>query len=366
MTPGKVAEQNHIAQHFSKKGFQQMTNKSIQQIALALFFSLSLFLLPLQEIKAADDAPLSITSLQLSVAEDGNFTLTVDSREIAESHQREDVKGKEVKLDAFGDAQVTKLDDGRLNVVYDFETIKEASQLLPSFLNEQAKKQIGQSLSIDEDEGVLVLTPGKTKKVNLPLPRLIRPPFSVRVDLLGHSEGMLQLTARPGGDLIGVSIHGKNTAEKSASAGDVNAFSRSANSNQFKSLLKVNQKKSERQEYQFKVDPDSINKNTMIAIAYFGDLPIAVKRIEITGKFPPSFGINLKQIGNRIIAQQVFEGAAQEAGIRKGDVLLSIDSEKVSSVEDALKALSECELGKEVVLNIQRYGKEREIKVTPQ
>ena len=344
-----------------------MTNLLNQHVALALCFSLSLLLSRFQDLKAADEDPPIITSLQLSVAEDGNCTLIVDSREIAESHERdEEVEGKEIKLDFFGDANVTKLDNSRLNIVYDFAKLKDATQLIPSFLNEQAKKQIGQSLSIDEDEGVLVLTPGKTKKVNLPLPRLIRPPFSVRVDLLGHSEGMLQLTARPGGDLIGVSIHGKNTAEKSASAGDVNAFSRSANSNQFKSLLKVNQKKSERQEYQFKVDPDSINKNTMIAIAYFGDLPIPVKRIEITGKFPPSFGINLKQIGNRIIAQQVFEGAAQEAGIRKGDVLLSIDSEKVSSVEDALKALSECELGKEVVLNIQRYGKEREIKVTPQ
>ncbi|MAX39945.1 MAG: hypothetical protein CME33_25660 [Gimesia sp.] len=345
-----------------------MTNKSIQQIALALFFSLSLLLSPLHELNAADDAPLSINSLQLSVNEDGNCTLTIDSREIAESHERDgDVKGEEIKLDSFGNAKVTKLDDGRLNVVYDFATIKKTTQLLPAHLNDQAKKQIGQSLSIDEDEGVLVLTPDKTKKVQAPLPRLIRPPYSVRIDLLGHSEGMLQLTARPGGDLIGVSIHGKSTPEKSASAGDVNAFSRSANSKQFDSLLKVNQKKSEHQEYQFKVDPDSIKNNTMIAIAYFGDLPFAVKQIEITAEFPPSFGIALKQIGNRIIAQQVITGsAAQEAGVRKGDVLLSVDGEKVSNVDETLKALSECELGKEIVLKVQRFGKEREIKVTPQ
>tara|TARA_R110000868_G_scaffold208062_1_gene457287 strand:- start:18324 stop:19439 length:1116 start_codon:yes stop_codon:yes gene_type:complete len=362
----RSAELSHS--NFLHKGFQLMANYLNQHVALALCFSLSLLLSPLQDLNAANEDPATITSLQFSVAEDGNCTLTVDSREIAESHQRDgEVKGEEIKLDAFGDAKITKLDDGRLSVVYDFETIKDATQLIASFLNDQAKKQLGQSLSIDEDEGVLVLTPGKTKKVQVPLPRMIRPSFSIRVDLLGHTEGMFQLTASPGGNLIGVSIHGKNTPEKSASAGDINAYSRSAKSKQFKSLLKVNHPKSIQNEYQFKVDPDSINKNTMIAIAYFGDLPIAVKRIEITGKFPPSFGINLKQIGNRIIAQQVISGsAAQEAGIRKGDVLMSIDGKKVSSVKDARKALSECELGKEVVLNIQRYGKEREMKATPQ
>ena len=121
-----------------------MAKSLTQSVALALFFSLSLFLLPLQEIKAADQDPPIITSLQLSVAEDGNCTLIVDSREIAESHERdEEVEGKEIKLDFFGDANVTKLDNSRLNIVYDFAKLKDATQLIPSFLNEQAKKQIG-------------------------------------------------------------------------------------------------------------------------------------------------------------------------------------------------------------------------------
>ena len=47
-------------------------------------------------------------------------------------------------------------------------------------------------------------------------------------------------------------------------------------------------------------------------------------------------------------------------------MLLSVAGEKVSNVDEALKALADCELGKEVVLKVQRYGKEREIKVTPQ
>ncbi|QGQ22004.1 PDZ domain-containing protein [Gimesia benthica] len=345
-----------------------MTNETPSPTKLFILLTLVLFsLMPVIELHAEGDLP-NITSLQLSVGEDGNCTLKVDSRDTEEAHKRDEkVKGEEIKLEAFGDAKVNKLDDGRLNVIYDFATIKDATQLFPSFLNDQAKKQLGQSISIDEDEGVLVLTPANNKRVNLPLPRMLRPPFTVRIDLLGHSEGMFQLTASPGGNLIATSLHGSKTPEKSASVGDIRVISRSANSKQLNSLLKVNHQKAELRDYHFKVDPEAVKNNAMLGIGYFGDLPIAVKKIEITAKIPPSFGIALKQVGTRIIAQQVVDGsAAQKAGIRKNDVIVAIGDKKAKSAKDALNSFSECELGKEVVLKVQRYGKDRAIKVIPQ
>ncbi|WP_145181942.1 hypothetical protein [Gimesia chilikensis] len=58
-----------------------MAKSLTQRMALALFFSPLLFLLPFHALKAADDTPLSSTSLQLSVVDEGNRTLTVHSRD---------------------------------------------------------------------------------------------------------------------------------------------------------------------------------------------------------------------------------------------------------------------------------------------
>lgn len=57
-----------------------MAKSLTQSIALALFFSP---LLSLHELKAADNAPATFTSLQLSVVDGGNCSLT-------EAHYRTD------------------------------------------------------------------------------------------------------------------------------------------------------------------------------------------------------------------------------------------------------------------------------------
>ncbi len=98
----------------------------------------------------------------------------------------------------------------------------------------------------------------------------------------------------------------------------------------------MNHQKTARQEYQFKVDSEALQNNTMMGISYFGDLPIAITKIELTAKIPPSFGIALKQNGNRIMAQNVVDGsAAQKSGIRKNDVIVAIGNKKITSVKDA-------------------------------
>lgn len=79
LTPRRDAEPiNRTA--LSSKGFLQMAKSLSQSIALAFFFPL-LFLLPLHNLIGVVDSPATFTSLQLSVAEDGNRTLTVHTRD---------------------------------------------------------------------------------------------------------------------------------------------------------------------------------------------------------------------------------------------------------------------------------------------
>ena len=58
-----------------------MAKSLTQRMALALFFSPLLFLLPFQEQNAAGNAQLSIICQQHSVVDEGNRTLTVHTRD---------------------------------------------------------------------------------------------------------------------------------------------------------------------------------------------------------------------------------------------------------------------------------------------
>lgn len=57
-------------------------------------------------------------------------------------------------------------------------------------------------------------------------------------------------------------------------------------------------------------------------------------------------------------------GPAERAGIRPGDILLSIDGEQLRSPEDLLAALRQREPGDEITLDVQRGGRSETVDVT--
>lgn len=323
----------------------------------------SLFLaLPVQSIHGDDNT--TFTSVRLIIGEDGAGVLTVDSRPADKSEQSKPTEP--VNLKAFGKATVSKLKDGRLDVNYDFSKVTDTADLIPASLSPQARKILEQQLSIDTDEGVLVLIPDETKRIHLPFPRMVRPPFEMQVDLIGHSEGLLQLTAAPGGYLIGVSLHGGNTPEKDVEPSTIVVFERPGPKEQFKVLLKVKHGSSEQREYKFRVNDDAIKRNTQLGIGYLSEVPLAIRKIQVTANFPASFGMALEKRGTRVMVTQILkDSAAEEAGIKKGDILLTVDSKPASDTAIALKLLAECGIGTPIDVDVLRFGKKKTIAVTP-
>ena len=152
--------------------------------------------LPAQSV--CGDDTTTFTSFRFTVDEKSAGVLAVDSRPADDSEQAKSPPSEPVDLKAFGNATVSKLKDGRLDVTYDFKDVTEIADVIPSFVPPQGRSALEEQLSIDADEGVLVLIPNEHKRIELPLPRMVRPPLDIRVDLIGHADGLLQLTARPG------------------------------------------------------------------------------------------------------------------------------------------------------------------------
>ena len=331
-----------------------------------LVLSLALFFIAVPVLAVLGDDATTFTSVCLSVDDKGAGVLTVDSRSAEETKQPEPSSSEPADLKIFGKATVSKLKDGRLDVIYDFTKVTETADVIPSFVPPPARTALEKQLSIDSDEGVLVLLPDETKRIQLPFPRMVRPPFEVQMDLIGHSDGLLQLTAAPGSHLIGVSLHGENTPEKDVEPSTVVVFERPGPKGQFKNLLKIAHGSSEQREYKFRVNADAIQLNTMLSIGYLGELPLAFRRIRVVANFPASFGMGVEQRGSRVMVSQVLEGgAAQEAAIKKGDILLTVDGKSVADSPTALNLLAACEIGSPVKLSVLRLGKKQEIEVTP-
>ena len=64
------------------------------------------------------------------------------------------------------------------------------------------------------------------------------------------------------------------------------------------------------------------------------------------------------------VAEVLPEGPAEAAGLRPGDVLLSLDDKHLSSVTDLLVVLSGMKAGQEIDVQVRRNGKTEAVHVT--
>lgn len=330
----------------------------------ALTLATVLLLIPCKGSHADD--PLIVRIVQMSVDESGSGSITVDSRPEAKI-ARPDAAGAPQSPSPFPGATTThQLDDGRLQVSYDFATTTSLADLIPAFIESPARESLERLIQVDADEGVLVLDPGDNRRVQLPLLRRIRPPFDLELECVAHAEGILQITSAPGAYLLGTSIHGQNSPEANTPAGTIVIFERVNPKARIKTLAKVLHQSSKRDDYAFRADKNAIQANTMLSVSYLGDLPLALRKIRLTAHFPPSFGMALETKGRYVVVARVIDNsAAAEASIKKGDVLVSVGENNVSDVTTALNLLANCQIGVPVDIKLRRYGQDKTITITP-
>jgi hypothetical protein len=326
------------------------------------FLSTSL-ILPLT-VAADETDVVSFTAITISIDDKGNGKFTVDTRPVEEAHQINEPKGQLIEIKSMEPASVYKLDDGRLHLRCDFSKIKTLDGLQATFLGEDDKKVFSE-LRIDSDEGLLVLAQNQFPRSNFRLPRLVSVPINIRILLAGVSEGMTQLKLYQGQDLLVLGLHGENSAEKGIGVGTVNLSLRQKD--KWKGLVQKAQPPNSRDETSFQIPTDFSTERIVVELGRIGSVPLGVPMIDVVANFPASFGMKLSPKGSKILIEQVIsDSAAEKAGIKAGDVLISVNGQTVKDVATSLSLLAKNDFGQVAELEIERFGKKRTIQVTPQ
>ncbi|HLQ24713.1 MAG TPA: Do family serine endopeptidase [Acidiferrobacterales bacterium] len=111
--------------------------------------------------------------------------------------------------------------------------------------------------------------------------------------------------------------------------------------------------------------PTSLAKEVMEQIIKYGHAVRGWLGIEAQTITPElAQALKLKENQGVIVAGVVRGGPAQKAGLRPGDILVSLDSEKITDAHEALILISKRKPGTQVKLNILRDGKSMTLEAT--
>jgi hypothetical protein len=314
------------------------------------------------KIEATGEVSAYFRTVAITIGVDGKCQLTIDNKASTTSPKTD---GKEIELAAFKNADVQELKDGRLRILHDFSKFRDLDALKASFLPTEAKSRFEDIVSIDEDDGLLVLIPDDNKSASFVYPRAVTATIETTIDIATFNEGLIQFefaTIGPRRLLVLLSGDGSRSGE----AGTVSVVW--AEQSKRTTLLKFQASKSGviKQEFELPTDFDVSGQRFTFRIGLGSEVPCAFKSLEISASVPPSYGVALGARGNRVIVNRIIAGSAGEAAkLKRGDILFSVNGTEIKSTEGAMKALGESGLGKKATWVIERFGKKRTIVVIP-
>jgi Do/DeqQ family serine protease len=115
--------------------------------------------------------------------------------------------------------------------------------------------------------------------------------------------------------------------------------------------------------YSFAV-PVSIVEKIVTDLIEYGEVQRAILGVEIaTVSAELAAELNLDEIEGVYVAGVRPDGAAKEAGIKEGDVIISVDDTRVNSSAELQEAVSKFRPGQEVTVVVRRDGKVKQFKV---
>jgi hypothetical protein len=113
------------------------------------------------------------------------------------------------------------------------------------------------------------------------------------------------------------------------------------------------------------IDPEMIY---LVRLGAFGAGPdsstVYISRLSMAARFAPTLGLALKQDGDRVLADNVLKKSlAERAGIKAGDVVVSIDGKSPSTVQRAVTLLSMTNYGESWNIEVERDGRRKTLTI---
>lgn len=311
---------------------------------------------------ATDGADPYFRLLKLTLGSDGKCQVVIDNQKDTPTPK---IDGEKVGVTAFKGADVRRLNDGRLRILHDFSKFRDLDALKAGFLSPTEKDGFEEYVSIDEDDGVLVLIPDDNKKASFVYPRAVSGTIEATIGIAAFNEGCVQLSFSTLGGFLVVSLNGDSSPN--GAAGTVSVVW--SENSKFTPVLKFQASESgaTKKEFKLPTEFDVSGQRFTLRVGLGSEVPCAFNTIQLIAFAPPSFGLALDTRGKRVVVGRVFPGSACEAAkIKRGDSLVSVNGTDIKSLAGAMKALGESGLGKDSTWIIERLGKKRTIVVVPQ
>jgi len=310
---------------------------------------------------------ISVRRVSLSLSQKGDCLLSVDTR--VEIPPIEDPQGKPATIAGLPNAEVTEEEDGTHRAVYSFGEVATTAD----FASLNGSPMPIDGLSIDRTAGALLLTPilvgkGPVKKSSFSFPRYTKAPVTETIDFekfdnytvfltLKFAEGLLQVRVsprHPGWQQDGSRLGATFTPIVNKRAGKESV------------MLEGRLEPEKLAEYAFHVPaaPSVLGQRCELNVHLQGHEPASIAKLDVRGRVTPSFGVSLDADKDGVKINAVIRGGASEkAGLKAGDVLISIDGEKVSDVIGTVNRLSDLTAGKDVPFVVKRAGQEKRVVV---
>ena len=100
----------------------------------------------------------------------------------------------------------------------------------------------------------------------------------------------------------------------------------------------------------------------LLEFGLHGEEPVTIRRLEVEAKIPATFGLSLgPDKGGVTVKSALKGGAGEKAGFKAGDILVSMDGEKLADLKGVMSRLADAPIGQEIKFIIRRAGQEKTI-----
>ncbi len=317
----------------------------------------------------SDEKPkaLQVRQVRFSLTEDGDCRLVIDTR--AEGPPQEEPKGEAASLAGISNAVVRKTQAGSHRIVYNFAEVGSTADF--ARLNGTVPQPLD-GASIDRTAGTLVLTPvpiekSQGKRARFSFPRLVDVPASIGLDFdeLPGGTFFLQLDSQKPAGTLGVNIAWDNPKQSVVA----HAFWVPVVGGKRGKPVHLLDRKLEAEKLSdfslhLPIDPTPIRDRFSLSFGHYGQEPVSIRRLDVEARVIPSFGAAWNIEKNKPKVDAVMRGGPSErAGLKTGDVLVSVGGEKPTSLKDFMARLALAPIGEELKFVILRGGQEKTIAI---
>jgi hypothetical protein len=303
----------------------------------------------------ADGPAVKYIRLSMAIMDHGDCYLKIEETS-SMMNTATKFQGDSITLDRLPRAEILKTAEGNYRIIHSFDPKDELNHLFP----------VNHNVQIDGIDGNLCFKTDKDVHAKATYWCSSKLPIIVSYDMpiVNANDGLLErfgirnlgmlsinlIRKKEGNTLIGIFWNDQDKNE-------------TAQQNHILMPAEVDLTKEFDKKFRLPVPNSKIDDLCSFWFNAWAGTP-KVARFLIQGHLSPTIGVNLKDKSSSVVfCEKVYPGgSAEQAGIKEGDIVISINGQETKTTQEALDILGRLSIGDELDFKIRRGEKEQEIK----